>query len=290
MLPLEEALEELYSSPGGSNQGRDRRTPLVLTFDDGYYDNYAHAFALARELQVPITVFLVPGYVESCEHFWWLQPEHLVRYAQVDKVTIEGRIYHLEQAAERQLLVQAIEAHLCQARSVAEREAFLAHAREVLVVPPSAKIEEAEAVRPLTWAEVREMDESGWVSFGGHTMHHPILAFLSSPDEVRREVAECRCALEQHLGHPVRTLAYPIGSLDHIGTAALQAVREAGYDWAVTTSRGIATPKNDPYLLRRVSGDVTRHWLVMAAESSGVWQFFSPLWKWKNAITDARGR
>src|SRR5881394_1954812 len=64
MLHLEEALEELYSSKE-KRQVRDLRTPLVLTFDDGYRDNYTHAFALARELQVPITIFLVPGYVES---------------------------------------------------------------------------------------------------------------------------------------------------------------------------------------------------------------------------------
>src|SRR5438445_2414888 len=88
MLHLEEALEELYALPGERKQGRDQRTPLVLTFDDGYYDNYTHAFALARELQVPITIFLIPGYVESGDHFWWLEAERLTRHTQVDKATV----------------------------------------------------------------------------------------------------------------------------------------------------------------------------------------------------------
>jgi hypothetical protein len=42
---------------------------------------------------------------------------------------------------------------------------------------------------------------------------------------------------------------------------------------------GVNTPSSDPYQLRRVLGDVSRHWLVMAAETSGIWQVFSPLWK-----------
>ena len=289
MLHLQEALEGLYASPGERMQGRDRPTPLVLTFDDGYYDNYTHAFALARELHVPITLFLIPGYVESGEHFWWLEGQCLVDQAQVDNVTIEGRLYRLEQAEERALLAQAIDARLRHASSVAEREAFLTRVRQMLAVSSSATPEE-EAVRPLTWAEVREMEESGWVSFGGHTMHHPILAYLSCPEEVRREVEECRGVLEQQLGHPVRTFAYPVGRPEHIGTVALQAVREAGYDWAVTTAKGVTTPQNDPHQLRRVSGDVTRYWLVMAAETSGVWHFFSPLWKWKDSKADAGGR
>lgn len=283
MLHLEEALKKLYASPGEREQRRDRRTPLVLTFDDGYYDSYTHGFALARELQVPITIFLIPGYIENGNYFWWLEAERLVHHAQVDSVTIEGRIYHLGQAKERALLAQAIDARLRHARSVAEREAFLVHAREMLAVPSSLPVEE-EAVRPLTWAKVREMEESGWISFGAHTIHHPVLAYLSCPEEVRQEVEECRGVLEQQLGHPVRAFAYPVGKSEHIGKEVLQVVREAGYNWAVTTTNGISTPLSDPHQLRRVMGDVSRHWLVMAAETSGVWHFFSPLWKWKDSM------
>src|SRR6266852_5293318 len=82
LLHLEEALEELYTSKE-TKYAHDRRTPLVLTFDDGYRDNYTHAFALARELQVPITIFLVPGYVESGDHFWMHEAERLTRHTQV---------------------------------------------------------------------------------------------------------------------------------------------------------------------------------------------------------------
>ena len=276
MLHLEEALKELYTPLQDGKYRRDQRTPLVLTFDDGYHDNYTHAFALARELQVPFTIFLIPGYIESGEPFWWREGE-LVRSAQVDDVTIEGRTYHLRQPDERNLLTQAIYTHARHSRSVAEREAFLATVRQALAVPSSAPLE--EAIQPLTWEQVREMEKSGWVSFGAHTMHHLILTNLSDTAEVHREVAGCRTVLEQHLGHPIRTFAYPVGKPEHIGEVGLRSVRDAGYDWAVTTIYGTNTSQSDPHQLRRVAGDVSRHWLVMAAETSGVWHFFSPLWK-----------
>lgn len=277
MLHLEEALEELYAPSKDKEYRCDRRTPLVLAFDDGYRDNYTHAFALACELQIPITIFLIPGYVESGDYFWWQEGKRLAQRSQADKVTVEGRAHQLDQPEERNMLAQTIDTHLRRAGSVAEREAFLAAVREALGVPSSVAVE--EATLPLTWADVREMDRSGWVSFGAHTMHHPILAYLSDPAEVQREVGECRTVLEQQLGHPVRTFAYPVGKPEHIGDAALRAVREAGYDWAVTTIYGTNTPQSNPHQLRRVAGDVTRHWLVMAAEASGLWKLFSPLWK-----------
>ena len=282
MLHLEEALEELYALPVEKERGGDRPTPLVLTFDDGYYDNYTHGFVLARELQVPITIFLIPGYIESGKRFWWLESDQLAHRTQVKEAVIEGNTYYLENPGERKSLAQAIDSRLRHAGSVAEREAFLEEVRKILRVPPPAIAKEA-IDRPLTWAQVREMESSGWVSFGAHTMHHPILTYLSCPEEVRKEVGECRDVLQQQLGHPVRTFAYPVGRPEHIGRAAIEAVREAGYDWAVTTTNGVSTPQNDPYQLRRVLGDVSRHWLVMAAETSGVWHFFSPLWKWIRA-------
>src|SRR5437879_4849389 len=57
VLPLQEAVEELYAPPH-ERKHHDRRTPLVITFDDGHHDNYISGFALARELQVPVTLFL----------------------------------------------------------------------------------------------------------------------------------------------------------------------------------------------------------------------------------------
>src|SRR5579885_8970 len=73
IMHLEDALEEFYAPSLPGQTRSDRRIPLVLTFDDGYRDNYTYAFQLACELRVPITVFLIPGYVESGERFWWLE-------------------------------------------------------------------------------------------------------------------------------------------------------------------------------------------------------------------------
>ncbi|MBV9228625.1 MAG: polysaccharide deacetylase family protein [Chloroflexi bacterium] len=276
LLHLEEALEELYTPT--TETKRDQRTPLVLTFDDGYHDNYTHALPLARELQVPITIFLIPGYLESGDYFWWGEGRRLVKRATVDEVTLDDRVYHLALSDERDALAQAIDKRLRHASSVAERDAFLTQMRQTLAVPASATAEE-EGKQPLTWGEVLKMQESGWISFGAHTMHHPVLAYLADAAELRREIDDCRTALEQRLGHPVRTFAYPVGRHQHISKAAIQAVQAAGYTWAVTTIAGVNTPQSDPYQLKRVLGSVNRHWLVMAAETSGIWNLLSPLWK-----------
>jgi len=294
ILHLEAALEVLYEPQKGAfrkcrGAGEEAwgasctplagpRPLLALTFDDGYHDNYTQAFALALELGVPITLFLVPGYIDSGNRFWWQEPQYLLRYAQSSEATIDGCTYHLGNADERSSLEQEIEKRLRNASSIEEREAFLAAVREALQVSSSMRAEE-KAGLPLTWTEVSEMEESGWVSFDAHTMHHPTLACLANPAELQYEVSECRTVLERQLGHPVRAFAYPIGKDEHIGERGLAAVRAAKYDWALTTMHGINTPQTDPQLLHRFVVDVDQHWLMIAAKSSGAWDFFLSLYR-----------
>jgi peptidoglycan/xylan/chitin deacetylase (PgdA/CDA1 family) len=250
----------------------------VITFDDGYYDNYTHCLALASELHIPLTLFLIPGYIESGARFWWLEPDYLVTHARVEEVTIEGQGYHLKTAEGRAALAQAIDRRIRFASSVEEREAYLQEVRQLLAVPYAVTLAEKNTL-PVSWTEVQTMKECEWISFGGHTMHHPILACLVDPGEVEYEVGASRSELERHLESSIRSFAYPVGKLGDIGEQGVPGVQKAGYAWAVTTIDGVNTPQSNPYLLHRFSVDVHHHWLVIAAKLSGVGKKVSSIWK-----------
>ena len=277
VMHAEAALEGFFQQGKTDKALHASPLPLVLTFDDGYQDNYTIAFALVRELRVPITIYLIPGYLESGANFWWQEGARLARNAQVDEITIDEITYSLSQPAERKALAKAIDRHARYASAVAEREAFLTSISQQLAVPPHAA--EKNENQPMTWAQVNEMAKSEWVSFGAHTMHHPLLACLEDTDELQYEVSECRRVLETRLGHPVRTFAYPIGKPEHFGEKAQQAVQEAGYQWAITTIEATNTPQTNHFMLGRLPGDPDQHWLIMASELAGLLGNFSRLRK-----------
>jgi peptidoglycan/xylan/chitin deacetylase (PgdA/CDA1 family) len=277
IIRLKDALEEFYADPVDAVEQRekarkDRRIPLVLTFDDGYIDNYKYGLPLVRRLQIPITIFLIPGYIESGECFWWFAPEELVQSATVEKVTIEAKTYRLSLAEDRVALVDVIDRLIRYTSSVAERERTLSDLQKALGATLSKRGvgTKEDGALPMHWEQIREMEASGLVSFGAHTMHHPILSCLSDPAEVRYEVAESRKVLEEKLGHPVPTFAYPIGMPSDIGDQGLQAAREAGFKWALTAFEEVNTPQTDAHLLVRLPGDTRLHWAVMAAELVGL--------------------
>lgn len=275
LMHLEPALAELYNPEHGSSRQQDRRLPLVVTFDDGYYDGYTHAFELARTLNIPITIFLVPGYIDSGKYFWWHEGRSLSDRAQLRQVTLEGRSYKLDDVAGRKAVAQAIDRSVFQAHSVSAREAYLDTARSALAVRDLENTSTDKNGTSLTWQQIQIMEKSTLVSFGGHTMNHPILAYLSDPNEVEYEVNTCRMVLEQHLIHPVRAFAYPVGQLEHIGKSGPIFVQKAGFEWAVTTLEGFNTASTPPYLLHRFVLDKRQSWLLVAAKASGAWAFFT---------------
>lgn len=124
----------------------------------------------------------------------------------------------------------------------------------------------------MTVDEMRQWAASGH-EVGSHTLDHVHLPEMT-PDEARRQMVESKDALEQVLGAPVTAFCYPYG--DH-GPEHLVMAREAGYDNATLTKRGLANASDDPFGLPRVT----------VSRSTGIFRF---LQKCLTRYEDIRGR
>ncbi len=103
----------------------------------------------------------------------------------------------------------------------------------------------------LNWEEVREMAQSGLITFGSHTVGHKILTTLTEP-EIRDELANSRKRLvtEKAVDPAFIPFSYPNGNYtDRIA----KMVRDAGYDLAVTTENGWNHNGSDLFALKRIS-------------------------------------
>lgn len=86
-------------------------------------------------------------------------------------------------------------------------------------------------IRPLEWAQVREMRQAG-MEIGAHTYSHPNLSRLTrSAAEV--ELRQSKAILEERLGDRVDAMAYPFGiPRRHFTTETMDLASAAGYDCA----------------------------------------------------------
>ena len=100
----------------------------------------------------------------------------------------------------------------------------------------------------LTWDQIRQLDKSGLIDIGGHTVDHENLASLS-PSEQQFEIDASKTGIEKEIGHPIYDFAYPYGAYDE---TTIQLVQAAGYDTAVTTLPSNYQIPGEPFTLRRI--------------------------------------
>jgi len=82
---------------------------------------------------------------------------------------------------------------------------------------------------PMSWDQLRELADAGW-EIGSHTRTHPHLTEVGD-EALRAELVKSKATVEERMGRPCPTLAYPYGDYDERVVAAAGA---AGYDAACT--------------------------------------------------------
>ena len=124
----------------------------------------------------------------------------------------------------------------------------------------------------LSWKEIKEMQDSGLITFGSHTFTHPFLDTLKSSQDLKYEVSGSRTALENKLGKPVKLFCYPLGRFNPI---VIQAVKDAGYEEAVVASNpGRKYSNKNPFILKRLRiSENCRNLFVFWFETTGYYNF-----------------
>src|SRR5215469_4341782 len=104
-----------------------------------------------------------------------------------------------------------------------------------------------EAAPLLSWQEVHALQDAG-IEFGCHSaMHLPMTGM--SLGELTEDTARSRAILEEGLGAPVNSLAYPHGAENEF---VRRTMADLGFQAAVTCNPGISRLGDDPLRLRRI--------------------------------------
>lgn len=224
---------------------------LIVTFDDGYADNYTHAFPILRALKLPATIFIATSYMGTCTKlFWW----DLVAYCikQTTRVEIDfSQIHHqplpLTSVRERRKAILRILRWVKQVPEATKNEFLnqLSDALEVKLPPDLA------AGMHLTWEQIKEMDASG-IEFGSHSLTHPILANVDE-EQLKREVCDSKLAIEQQLGKEVLVVSYPDGRQQNYNQKVQQCAATAGFRYGICYDEGPALEKDyDRFAIPRI--------------------------------------
>lgn len=231
---------------------RPSRPAVLITFDDGYIDNYRVAFPILRRAGVPATFFLISGKVGSAEPPWWDAIAYVVRNAVNRRFEVGypfSRRYDLEALGVELAVRDLLSAYKIQPDFDHERFMTELQAACGATLPPN------DRRLFLDWSEAKEMVAAG-MSIGSHSQSHRILARLPL-EQQRHEAVQSRAEIEARLGTPVLAFAYPVGRSTSFSPDSERVVAEAGYKLAFSFNPGINQVGCNPYALKRLDPGLT---------------------------------
>jgi peptidoglycan/xylan/chitin deacetylase (PgdA/CDA1 family) len=224
----------------------------ILTFDDGWYDFYEYAFPILKENNIPATVFLPTNFMGTNRLFWTdrlafllTQRESSERSPSKAPSPSNALISQLDtmQGNYEAKLEKSIE--ILKSLRDEEIEEVLSELSSRWNVDPTPQNRAF-----LSWEEIKEMHQSGLITFGSHTASHKVLTTLTD-NEIQEELIKSRDKLisENIVDTSFIPFCYPNGNFND---KIARMVKEAGYTVAVTTKNGWNNAESDPFTLRRI--------------------------------------
>ena len=233
----------------------DRRKDLpayaaLITFDDGYLDNYTSAFPILRKYNFPALIFLTTGHIGTDAPFYWDMAAYCFSHTENDHLTFPDG--HVESWSDQKQLEQVSKNWIegMKALPQAEKQIYVENLPILLGVSIPAGFFQKLM---MNWDQVREMQKGG-IEFGAHTMHHPILTRISL-DQVKEEVNGSKSMIEKELGEPVLGFAYPNGQASDLNDSVEKIIAESGIRAAFTLLSGPSSQdevKGNPFAIRRI--------------------------------------
>lgn len=246
VLPLEDAIACL-------SQGRLPRRAACITFDDGYADWMVGAAPALLRRQLHATFFITTGQFDGMP-LWHERIHAVVRAAPGQTLDLGIPSLPPQSTAtlqDRQRLVVRLENEL-KYLTLGRREDLLQRLEALTGV-------NALAVPAMTSDALRQLHNQGF-GIGAHTARHPILDYCNAA-EVEQEIGGVRETLQGIVGGDISGFAYPNGRpYADFSRLHVQAVRRAGYRYAVTTHWGVANPQTSPYQIPRFTPWAKREW------------------------------
>jgi peptidoglycan/xylan/chitin deacetylase (PgdA/CDA1 family) len=261
-LDLERFTDRLTG--GGPFENRS----CLVTFDDGWRDNYVHAYPVLRDCSMPATIFLAAGYIGSRRRFWQERLAELIRKvrrrgaASGELKELIGRCLDADEDDLREEISRVTADLKRRPPEEIDRLAF----RLSELAGESAGGDDGDS-HFLDWQQVRSM-AGGGIAFGAHGMSHTI---LTRPEaEVERELTESKKLVEWETSRPVFAFCYPNGEYDSM---IVRHVRESGFRVAFSTEPGYVSSGDDAYAVRRINvhEHMTRTIPLFLARIAGLW-------------------
>ncbi|MEP7263541.1 MAG: polysaccharide deacetylase family protein [Bacteroidota bacterium] len=238
------------------NKKKFPKNSVVITFDDGYADNYIEALPLLKTYNAQALFYIATGTLNTSTEFWWDAVERIILLSTAQPtektLTIGERTFSLY-VNDKDAALKLYDSLLPVLRNMPsyERETYIARL---------AKLFNSEtgrlSHRAMTFDELKKMHASSNAVIGAHTHLHPSLGALNYEQQLI-EIKESKDILEKILQTTITHFSYPFGTSHDYNNHTLDICRSLQFQLVAANIPELVRHESDPLQFPRF---LVRNW------------------------------
>jgi len=238
-------ITDVVNLVNGSRRPTERLA--LISFDDGYIDNFTTAYPVLKSEGCPAVFFVQTDFIDGVEIPWWDRIAWCIWHSGDIELRLPGESKPLAvQGPKSELSIRRVLRAVKDARGSPMEDKVRAIELQTGCSAPSAAGRLA-----MTWDHVRELHQEG-MGIGSHTRSHRILAHLSLHEQFL-ELESSKRILEARSGAEVLALAYPVGGFASYSDDTRVLAKQCGYRIAFNYEHDVnVDPAGITYDLRRL--------------------------------------
>lgn len=226
--------------------GRPEEPFHLITFDDGYEDNYTYAYPILKELGIPFVIYVSVDLINDHQPIW-NYPLIIERIVRSNDELLLGDGMHLvcRTVEEKNRAFVELKSWLFSLRYETLHEEFTRVLNDYL-------IDDVFPNNTLTWEQLREMAKDPLCTIGSHTMSHCRLV-MKDNDSLMHELHDSKRILSEKLGVEIEHLSYPYGWITDVSDETIEVAKRVGYKTGLRSFGGPVRRKdNDLFNVTRI--------------------------------------
>lgn len=247
-------IKEVYGFISAEEFVEDFNTDKVLlTFDDGFEDNYINVLPILEEMRVPAIFFVSTETLGKraenwCNELVWLLLEGIGYPEYINlRVDEKNEIYRTETLEERLKTYKNIRNKILGVNKKTRNKIF----QEIRNAIDTTLRRKRDTHYMLSTEQLRLLAQSKYVSIGCHTVSHCSLALLSEKEQYE-EIKQSKDVLERVLGRTIEQFAYPFGGIWDYSLETVKILENLGFKAAFSTTYKRWSREESKYEIPRI--------------------------------------